>query len=60
MDHVEACGNKTTPCDKCGAYVRNKDREDHMLNNGCEKERAKQRAKDEIEKDKKMKELKKF
>ena len=37
IDHVEKCGNKTNMCGKCNTYVRNKDREQHLINGECEK-----------------------
>lgn len=60
MDHVESCGNKTTPCDKCHAYVRNKEREDHMTNGGCQKEFDKQKMKDFIAAEKAKEQIEKF
>jgi len=57
---VESCGNKTTPCDKCNAYVRNKEREDHLMNNGCQAEFDKQKMKDFLAKEKAKEQLVKF
>jgi hypothetical protein len=60
IDHVESCGNKTTPCNTCNAYVRNKEREDHLMNGGCEKEKDKQKMKDFLAAEKAKEQIEKF
>ena len=60
MDHVESCGNKTNICAGCNTYVRNKDREDHLTNGGCQKARDNQKMKDFIAAEKAKEQIEKF